>query len=129
MEEQPSRRFEIKKKFGNPLKRILVIDDSQESNEAMAFIDRLGISYTLERSKETGKNMEEVFPRILVVKNGADLEGLKAIKFFRWELEPSINESTEDPEGAERVTQAFEEIDRELEKEGFFEEREKEGFV
>ena len=129
MEEKPIWKFEIRSRFGNPLKRTLAIDDSSESHEAADFIDKLGVSYSIEHAKDVEETKDIVFPNILIGKNGTYLRGLSAIKFFRWELQPTVKESMEDPEGAESVIRIFEGVDKELEEEGFFEKIEEEGVI
>ena len=125
MAEEPNWEFRaVKEKFGDPLQRTLAIDDSQKSQEAVAFINKLGINYSIERIKDAKKEKDIVFPNILVAKNGTYLRGLSAIKFFRWELQPTIKETIENPKGAERVMRIFYRVDKELEEEGFFEEAE-----
>lgn len=121
MEEGQIWKYEVRCGFGDPLKRTLAIDDSPESREAVAFIEKLGVSYSKEHAKNVEKTKDIIFPNILIGKNGTYLRGLKTIKFFRWDLQPTVKESEEDPEGAERVIRIFEKVDKELEKEGFFE--------
>lgn len=121
MEEGQIWEYEVRSGFGDPLKRTLSIDDSPESREAVAFIEKLGVSYSKEHAKNVEKTKDIIFPNILIGKNGTYLRGLKTIKIFRWDLQPTVKESEEDPEGAERVIRIFEKVDKELEKEGFFE--------
>lgn len=124
MEEGHIWEYEVRSRFGDPLKRTLAIDDSPESQDAVAFIDKLGVSYSIEHAKDVEETKDLVFPNILIGKNGTYLQGLNTIKFFRWDLQPTVKESMEDPEGAERVIQIFERVDRELGEEGFFEKME-----
>jgi hypothetical protein len=119
---------EVKKGFGNPETRTLAIDNSEESQEAVKFVEKLGISYTIEHAKDVAMR-DESFPNLLVGKNGTCLRGLEAIKFFRWDLQPTVKESNSDPEGAKKVIQKLREINEELKSEGFFERIKKEGLL
>jgi hypothetical protein len=129
MEEGPIWEYKVKSGFGDPLKRTLAVDDSPECQEAVEFIDKLGVSYSIEHAKDVEETKDIVFPNILIGKNGTYLRGLRTIKVFRWDLQPTVKESEEDPEGAEKVIRIFEEVDKELEGEGFFEKIEEKGFV
>lgn len=121
-------KYEVRKKFGDPSKRTLAIDDSNESAAAVSFVEKLGVSFILEHAQGIEKSRDIVLPNMLIGKNGTYLRGLDTIKFFRWELQPTIKESEEDPEGTERVLRMFEDVDETLKEEGFLEKAKEKNF-
>lgn len=128
MKEGEIWKYEVRKKLGDPSKRTLAIDDSNESAAAVSFVEKLGVSFILEHAQGIEKSRDIVLPNMLIGKNGTYLRGLDTIKFFRWELQPTIKESEEDPEGTERVLRMFEDVDETLKEEGFLEKAKEKNF-
>lgn len=75
-----TQRGDKKKKIGDPYYRFLVIDQNlPESYEAIKFMDKLGLAYTLENV--TGYVCRIKLPAVRL-KNGKIFQGLKAIKEY-----------------------------------------------
>jgi hypothetical protein len=129
MKEGKIWQYEVRKKFGDPSKRTLAIDDSNESAAAVSFVEELGVSFIIEHAPQgIEKSRDIVLPNMLIGKNGTYLRGLDTIKFFRWELQPTIKESEDDPEGTGRVLRMFEDVDKTLKEEGFLEKTKEKNF-
>jgi hypothetical protein len=82
MKEGKILKYEVRKKFGDPSKRTLAIDESNESAAAVSFIEALGVSFLIEHRQGIGKSRDIVLPNMLIGKNGTYLRGLDTIKFW-----------------------------------------------
>lgn len=102
------------KKFGMSESRVLAIDNSSKSKEAMKFLDRLGVAYTVQDwSKIKGPKL----PNVSISGNGKRFEGIDDIKYYMWALKPTLKECEENPERAEQIFQRFTKIWEDVKKE------------